>query len=399
MNSTAQAYERIDRAIDAASEALRALSLDIHSNPELNFEEHHAHKVLTDYLDSEGFEVVRGAYTMPTAFKAVAGSGGPTVAVLSEYDALPGIGHACGHNLIAIAGVGAGVGLKAALGEQPGTLVILGTPAEEGGAGKQIMIEQGAFGGVDAAMMAHPAPADSATPKVQALQTVTVEYFGKNAHAAAMPWMGVNALDALVAGYNAISMLRQQIRPTDRVHGVFTAAGVKPNIIPDYTAAEFYVRSATMAELAELKVKVQAALESGATATGCTVDVKFVGRPYTDLISSDPLAGRYCAHMAELGLPVAKIPWFGASTDMGNVSYVVPSIHPMFGIPCDPMNANHTAPFTEAAATPEAHERTIRVAKAMARAAYDLMADPDLLSATKKDFLAQVPAPGDPLRR
>ena len=391
-------YERIDRAIDEASAGLRALSLDIHSHPELNFEEVHAHQVLTEYLDGQGFEVVRGAYTMPTAFKAVAGSGGPTIAVLSEYDALPGIGHACGHNLIAIAGVGAGIGLRAGLEGVPGTVVILGSPAEEGGAGKQVLIEQHAFDGIDAALMAHPAPADSATPKVQALQQLRVEYFGKNAHAAAMPWNGVNALDALVAGYNAVSMLRQQIRPTDRVHGVFTHAGVKPNIIPDYAAAEFYVRSATMAELADLKKRVEAALESGGIATGCGVEVHWEGRPYTDLVSNDPLASRYCAHMEELGLPVGKIPWFGASTDMGNVSYVVPTIHPMFGIPSDPMNANHTAPFTEAAATEEAHERTIRVAKAMARAAYDAIADPALMAQVKADFLANVPNPGDPLR-
>ncbi|MGE0599503.1 MAG: M20 family metallopeptidase [Dehalococcoidia bacterium] len=392
------AYERIDRAIDEASEQLRAISLDIHSHPELNFEEYHAHDALTTYLDGEGFEVVRGAYTMPTAFKAVAGNGGPTVAVLSEYDALPGIGHACGHNLIAIAGIGAGIGLRAGLEGRSGALVILGSPAEEGGAGKQILIEQGAFDGVDAALMAHPSPMDNATPKVQALQQLRVEYFGKNAHAAAMPWMGVNALDALVQGYNAISMLRQQMKPTDRVHGVFTHAGLKPNIIPDYTAAEYYVRSATMAELSELKPKVQACLESAATATGCRVEVHWEGKPYTDLISSNPLAERYSIHMADLGHPVPSLPWVGASTDMGNVSYVVPTIHPMFGIPCDPMNANHTAPFTEAAATGEAHERTIRVAKAMARAAYDMIDSPELLAKVRADFTGQVPNPGDPLR-
>ena len=391
-------YERIDHAIDAASEGLRALSLDIHAHPELNFEEHHAHQVLTDYLDAEGFEVVRGAHTMPTAFKAVAGSGGPSVAFLSEYDALPGIGHACGHNLIAIAGVGAGVGLRAGLEGRAGTLVILGSPAEEGGAGKQILIEQHAFDGIDAALMAHPAPMDNATPKVQAMQHVRVEYFGRNAHAAAMPWMGLNALDALVLGYNALSVLRQQILPTDRIHGVFTQAGVKPNIIPDYTEALYYVRSATMAELANLKERVKACLESAATATGCRVEIHWEGRPYTDLVSSEPLAEQYCAHMADLGLPVGKLPWFGASTDMGNVSYVLPTIHPMFGIPSDPLNANHTAPFTEAAATAEAHERTIRVAKAMARAAYDLIAEPELLARVKADFAAQVPSPGDPLR-
>jgi len=392
------AYERIDRAIDAISDGLRAVSLDIHEHPELNFQEHRAHATLTDFLDEQGFEVVRGAYTMPTAFRAAAGTGGPTVAVLSEYDALPGIGHACGHNLIAIAGVGAGVGLRAGLEGRPGSVVILGSPAEEGGAGKQILIEQGAFEGIDAALMAHPSPRDNATPGVQALHELKVEYFGRNAHAAAMPWQGINALDALVVGYNAISVLRQQIKPTDRVHGIFTHAGLKPNIIPDYTAAEYYVRSATMPELAELKERVIACLESAATATGCRVEITWVGRAYCDLVSNRPLATRYAEHMAELGHRVALEPWMGGSTDMGNVSYVLPTVHPMFGIPCDPMNANHTAPFTEAAGTEEAHERTIRVAKAMARAAYDLISDETLLSDVKADFARKVPNPGNPLR-
>ncbi len=392
-------YERIDQAIDSASAGLRGISLDIHAHPELNFEEHHAHQVLTDYLDGEGFEVVRGAYTMPTAFRAVAGSGGPTVAVLSEYDALPGIGHACGHNLIAISGIGAGIGLRAGLEGRPGTLIILGSPAEEGGAGKQILIEQHAFDGVDAALMAHPAPRDNAAPKVQAIQQLKVEYFGRNAHAAAMPWNGINALDALVMGYNAVSVLRQQMHPNDRVHGIFTAAGLKPNIIPDYTAGEYYVRSVNMRELAELMERVKAALESAGAATGCRAEVTWVGRPYTDMITNSPLAQRYCDHMSELGRPVHLEEWMGGSTDMGNVSYVVPTIHPMFEIPCDPNNANHTLPFTEAAATEEAHERTIRVAKAMARAAYDLIADPALLAAAKAEFAKTVPEPGDPLAR
>jgi len=390
-------YERIDRAIDDASGDLRAISLDLHANPELNFEEVHAHQVLTDYLDREGFEVVRGAYTMPTAFKAVAGSGGPTLAVLSEYDALPGIGHACGHNLIAIAGIGAGLGLRAGLEGMPGTVVILGSPAEEGGAGKQVLIEQRAFDGVDAAFMAHPSPRDNASPKVQAIQQLKVEYHGRNAHAAAMPWQGINALDALVMGYNAISVLRQQMKPSDRVHGIFTDAGLKPNIIPDYAAGEYYVRSATMPELAELMERVKAALESAGPATGCRAEVTWVGRPYTDMITNEPFAQRYCDHMAELGHPVGLEHWMGGSTDMGNVSYVVPTIHPMFGIPCDPMNANHTAPFTAAAATPEAHENTIRVAKAMARAAYDLATDAALMASVKSDFAENVANPGDPL--
>ncbi|HMO53983.1 MAG TPA: hypothetical protein PJ994_05720, partial [Tepidiformaceae bacterium] len=167
--------------------------------------------------------------------------------------------------------------------------------------------------------------------------------------------------------------------------------------IPDYTAAEYYVRGATMGELDELLGRVRAALESGAAATGCRAEITLEGKPYTDLISNDTMAQRYAAHMGELGMAVPKAPWMGGSTDMGNVSYVVPTIHPMFSIPCDPMNANHTAPFTEAAATEGAHERTIRVAKALARTAYDLVADISMLAAAQADFAGRVPRPGNPL--
>jgi len=208
------------QVIDEASLELRNLSLGIHGKPELNFEEHHAHRLLTDFLSSKGFAVTRHAYEMPTAFQAVAGSGSPTIAVLCEYDALPGIGHACGHNLIAASGVAVGLALKAVLGDGNGTVVVLGSPAEEGGGGKIYLIERGAFKNVDAAMMLHPTPGDSAYPNVIAIQQLEIEFHGRNAHAAAFPWEGVNALDALVLSYNGISAMRQHLRPDVRVHGV-----------------------------------------------------------------------------------------------------------------------------------------------------------------------------------
>ena len=194
--------QRVLETIDGVSEDLRALSLDIHAHPELNYEEMHAHQVLTDYLEQQGFEVERGAFGMATAFVARAGSGAPTIAVLSEYDALPGIGHACGHNLIAISGIASGLALKEALGEGNGTILVLGSPAEEGGGGKIEMIEAGAFEGIDAALMLHPAPGDGAWVNMNAIQPLSVEFFGRNAHAAATPWQGLNALDALVHAYN-----------------------------------------------------------------------------------------------------------------------------------------------------------------------------------------------------
>ena len=378
------------QVIDEASAELRRISLDIHAHPELNFQEHHAHALLTDYLESKGFEVTRGAYEMPTAFQAVAGSGSPTIAVMCEYDALPGIGHACGHNLIAISGVATALGLKAALGDGSGTIVVLGSPAEEGGGGKVFMIERGAFENVDAAMMLHPTPGDAAWANVIAIQSVEVDYFGRNAHASAFPWMGLNALDAIVMAYNGISVMRQQMRPTDRVHGVITRGGLKPNIIPDHTSAEFFVRAKNPGELEDVKAKVKGCFEAAALATGCRLEYRETNRPYTDLINNDQMAGTYAGHLSDLGAVSASreqsLSSVAASTDMGNVSYAVPAIHPMFGIPS--MAGNHTPGFTDAAATPEAHQATIRASKALAMTALDLYLRPELMAAAKAEFRA-----------
>lgn len=378
-----QAKQTAERMIEAASSALREISLSIHAKPELNYEEHHAHAVLTDYLSAQGFAVERGAYGMPTAFKAVTGSGSPTIAVFCEYDALPGIGHACGHNLIAISGLATAIGLKAALGEGNGSVLVLGSPAEEGGGGKLQMIEAGALEGVDAAMMLHPSPADSAWPSMIALEQFTVEYFGRNAHAGASPWAGVNALDAMVVAYTSISVLRQQILPTDRVHGVIRNGGEKANIIPDYTMAEYFVRARNLRELEDLKRKVMACFEGAATATGCRVEVKSMGPGYADVVTNDVMAEAYCENMERFEVRVAgkaaSAGLGGASTDMGNVSYMLPSIHPVFAIPTEPGVGNHTPGFTAAAATEEAHKATIRASKGLAMTALDLYAGPELL--------------------
>jgi amidohydrolase len=385
-----EAKSRVGQVIDDASKELRKLSLSIHGRPELNFEEHHAHATLTDYLEKKGFDVERGAFEMATAFQAVAGSGSPTIAVLCEYDALPGIGHACGHNLIAAAGVATGLALKETLAPGEGTVVVLGSPAEEGGGGKILLIERGAFEGVDAAMMAHPTPRDSAYMNVLAVDHINVEYRGTNAHAAAAPWEGVNALDALVLAYTSISAMRQQMLPTDRVHGVITDGGVKPNIIPDYTAAEYYIRSRTRAELTTLRARVMGCFEGAATATGCTLSVttKPDQRPYSDMVANDVLAVKYTENLGTFGVRLpskqAVLGGPGGSTDMGDVSYVLPSIHPMFGIPTEA--GNHTPGFTAAAATQEAHEAAMRAAKAMAMTALDAYFDAGVLEAAKAEF-------------
>ncbi|MFQ5382598.1 MAG: M20 family metallopeptidase, partial [Dehalococcoidia bacterium] len=386
------AYETARRAIDDEAPSLRELSLGIHARPELNFEEFQAHDDLAGYLERRGFRVERHAYEMATAFEAVAGSGEPTIAVMCEYDALPGIGHACGHNLIAMTGVAVGLALKNALGEGRGKVVVLGSPAEEGGGGKIFMAERGAFEDVDAALMLHPAPYDGIWLQANAIQSLTVTFHGRNAHAAGAPWEGVNALDAMIAAFNNVSLARQQLRPTDRVHGVITEGGLKPNIIPDRTSAEFYVRAFNLRQLEDVKEKILPCFEGAAAASRCTLDLEFTGRPYADVLVNDVMAARYAGHLAELGLTApakGELSGGGFSTDMGNVSYVVPSIHPMFGIPVTEGAGNHTPGFTACAATPEAHAAALRAAKALALTALDLYEERQLLESAKAEFEAR----------
>jgi len=388
-------------AIDAADGELRDLSLDIHSHPELAYEEVHAHEVLTAFLEERGFEVERGAYGLPTAFRATAGSGGPTVAVLSEYDALPGIGHACGHNLIATSGVAAGLAAAEVLGEGDGTIVVIGTPAEERGGGKVDLINAGAFDGVDAAMMMHPGGQSPQMPpgsvrvngKPNALHALKVRYRGKNAHAAGRPWDGLNALDALLHAYNGISLLRQQMRPSARVHGIITEGGQAPNIIPDETAAYFYVREDVMANLEVLKPRVVACFEAAALATGTELELTWQGNPYTDMQNSTPLADSFTKHAIEMGMEPVEPEMAGAgSTDMGNVTYAVPGLHPSYAVESNA--GNHNAGFTEAAGSEEGHERMITASKALALTVLDLFAEPELLVEAKREFDERAAANG-----
>jgi amidohydrolase len=373
--------------IDGVSAELRAISLDIHEHPELAYEETHAHEALTRFLEERGFAVERSAFGVETAFRAVAGSGGPTVAVLCEYDALPGIGHACGHNLIATAGLATGLALEAALGEGNGTVVVLGTPAEERGGGKIDLIDAGAFAEVDAAMMLHPSGGIGAGKvrtrgRPNAIQSVFVTYRGRNAHAAGRPWDGLNALDAMIHAFNGISLLRQQMRPTARVHGIITDGGQAPNIIPDETRAHFYVRELSLPRLDELRPRVHACFEAAAQQ----------GHVYSDMLSSTPLAESYEEHAAALGMDVDPEPRLGGgSTDMGNVTYVVPGIHPSFGIEAEA--ANHTPGFTAAAATESAHEETLRAAKALALTALDLYSDEAKIAAAKSELADRLEHP------
>lgn len=391
-------------AIDSQTSQLKLLSQDIWDHPELCFEEHYAHKRLTDFLEEREFTIERG-FVVPTAFRAKSQNvrkkspnQGPNVAVLCEYDALPGIGHACGHNLIATVGIATSLGIQAALQspdyEGSGELTVLGTPAEEGGAGKIDLIEAGAFHDVDMAMMAHPSQLNLPKPIYLALNTVKITYRGKEAHASSHPWSGVNALDAAVMCYTNISHLRQQMHPTWRVHGVISNGGVVPNIIPSVSELLYYLRAPTDPELKLLNEKVIGCIEGAARATGCQVEYKFEAKGYSSLFSSNIMASLYAENGEKAGVKIEKDPEklrkAGGSTDMGNVSRVVPSIHPKFHI--GTMASQHTPEFATHSRTPEAEDYSLSVAKALAMTAIDFLTSPQLVKQAKDEFAAGLEA-------
>lgn len=386
----ATAKDRIVAEVERRADLLIDASHQLHAHPELAFEEHFAHDLLSGIIEADGLEVQRHAYGLDTGFAASAGTDGPTIAVLCEYDALPGVGHACGHNIIGTAGLGAGLAAAALADELGGRVVILGTPAEEGGGGKVLMADQGAFEGVDAAMMVHPAGGDLIAMNAIAIQQVFVEYEGVAAHAAAYPHRGRNALDAAVLGYMNVAALRQHIRPTERVHGVFLKSGDKPNIVPKEASAHWYVRSATMRTLEPLKERVLACLQAGADAAGCTMTHTWEEPAYADMADNPTLVELYTANAATTGrtlLDPADVPGVVGSTDMGNVSHLVPSIHPMIAV--SPPNVSiHSPEFTAYAASEAGDLAVLDGAKALAMTVADLWLQPEKLDAAKAEFAA-----------
>ncbi len=383
-----EAKAKVRAEIERLAPTLIEVSHSIHDNPELNFEEHHAHQVLTKAIEDSGLSVDRGSHDMATAFDARVGSVGPTVAVCCEYDALPGIGHGCGHNIIAAAGLGAGLAAASVAEALGGRLAILGTPAEEGGGGKEFMIRGGAFDDVDLAMMVHPADRDLTSMRCIAIQSIQVEYQGRAAHAAAGPHKGLNALDAAVIGYTNVAALRQHIRPDERVHGVFTDGGLKPNVVSEHAGTEWYVRSPNIDTLEPLKARVLACLEAGALATGCTMSHTWIDPPFHDMIDNQPLLDLYTTNADAVG---RRLELAGGeddvvgSTDMGNVSHVVPSIHPM--IKCAPTGtAIHTAEFAGFARSEQGDQAVIDGALSLALTVVDCWADEDAVAMIRGAF-------------
>ena len=382
--------ERVIAAIDERREELLELSAAIHGDPEVAYQEHRASERLASFLASHGFTVQRPYKELATAYRAEARgrSSGPTVAILAEYDALPDIGHACGHNLIAMMGAAAAVGVSAALGGTGGRVAAIGTPAEEGGGGKVALARNGAFADVDVAMMVHPSSRTISHRTSLASNRVDVEFFGRAAHAAAQPDRGINALDGIIQTFNGMNALRQLVRPDARLHGIITSGGSAANIIPEYAAAKFSIRALDHRYQKEVLKRFIACAEGAATATGTRVKVTVhENSGYENMVPSIPLAERWAQHLRALGVEVAPTSEDErmGSTDMGNVSQIVPAIHPYIAIAPEGTPGHSTA-FRDAAATSEANANALAAAKALALVALDVLTEPALLERVRAEF-------------
>ncbi|KAI8137776.1 hypothetical protein BJV82DRAFT_674406 [Fennellomyces sp. T-0311] len=384
----------ITAAIQDIHADLRAISLKVHDDPELANHEFNAHAVLTDYLEEKGFTVERTAAGLATAFVAEFSnsSKGRRVGFCSEYDALPGVGHGCGHNLIAISGVACAMAIKALLEKNliQGSVVLFGTPAEEHVEGKVIMVSKQVFQErVDYALMLHPYSFDINYCQMLAMDVAQVEFFGKAAHAGMAPWKGINALDAFMQGWNNVSMLRQQTLTSNRIHGIIEQGGKSPNVIPDYVSGRFAARAVKYNDLVVLKKKLENCFQSAAEATGCTYKISWSPHgSVTDVFMNDTLTTAYRTYMEKEGVQfeprVEEEKKLSGSTDFGNVTYVLPATHPHFGIGIDaPI---HSTAFAKAARTEKAHEHVIRAARCLAKAAAKVFVDDTLYAQMQADF-------------
>jgi amidohydrolase len=394
----APAKARLAAIVEAHRAEILELSHRIHANPEPAFEEFQAAAWVADTLRAHGFSVELPAGSLPTAVRgrlrggraAAAGqepgADRPKIGILAEYDALPGLGHGCGHNTMAASGVGAAIALAAIAPELPGEIVFLGTPAEERGSGKVIMIKDGLFKDLDAALLFHPSDLTHLTCGLLASEDVEVTFHGFQAHAASDPWQGRNALDAMILLFSSVGLWRQQLRPEARVHGVITEGGTAANVIPDRTVAWFMVRSPDEAEYERMRTRFEELCRAAALAADCSVDVVFSGRAST-MRNNMVLANRFGANLEAYGVVPGPQPDNLGSSDMGDVSQVLPTIHPCVAI--SPAGVpGHSIEFRDAAATAYADEATLLVATVVAQTAYELFADPALVKAAWDEFRA-----------
>jgi len=379
---------RLAAIIEAARDEILDLSHRIHADPEPAFEEHHASAWIAEILARHEYEVTYPAGSLATAVRAVRRGGrgvdGPRIGILAEYDALPGLGHGCGHNTMAASGVGAAIALAAMADQLTGEIVFLGTPAEERGSGKAIMIEDGLFEGLDAALLYHPCDRNHVRSWPLASEDVDVVFHGLEAHASSDPWKGRNALDALIVLFSSVGLWRQQLHPNARVHGIIREGGDAANVIPERTSAWFMIRSDDEADYETMRTRFREMCEAAALATATSVEVTFSGRAST-MKNNEVLAARFQANMAAYGIEDQGDDPNAGSTDMGNVSWVCPTIHPDLAIAPEG-TPGHSILFRDAAATPWADETTLLSATLVAQTAYELFADPDLVAAAWRAF-------------
>ena len=367
----------------------------MYNEPELGYQEHQASQWLCGLLEKAGYEVQRGIGDLSTAFvgQLQGGRPGPRIAILAEYDALPGIGHGCGHNLIGAASIGAALGLAPLMPGLAGEVLIVGSPAEEGAVddagGKVALLDQGIFENVTAAMMVHPSTRNALGGISNARVALEITFHGRTAHAAGAPHEGINALDAAIQTFNGWNALRQHVKPDVRIHGIITEGGQAPNIVPDLARIRMYVRAQDSGYLKRIEEKVRKCAEGAALATGAQVDFRYTARPYDNMVNNEPLGRIFADNLGELGVDIeaAQGPSAG-STDMGNVSQVVPAIHPYLAIATPDING-HSREFGAATLTPKGRKAMLDAAKAMALTTIDLLTDSDLVTQVQMAFAAQ----------
>jgi amidohydrolase len=379
--------DRIISDIDSNREELIQLSRQIFATPELGFNEFKAMAWLTAALEGRGFSVTRGIFNLPTAFEAAYGKGGPVIALTAEYDALPDLGHACGHNLIAASAIGAALASKTVIDNLGGKLVVIGTPAEELYGGKVTMAQRGAFNGLDAAMMVHPGTHNRAVTSALACQGLYIQFFGRASHAAGSPEKGINALEAMILSYNSINSLRQHIESTARIHGIITDGGQAANIVPAHTAASFMVRATDETYLTELKLKVLNCFKGAAAATGARLEYRWDELSYAPVLNNITLGKLFAGNMRRLGRYTKMTDpeqSFG-STDFGNVSQLIPGMHASVAI-ARPGIFTHSPQFAAAANSDRGMQGLLDASKALAMTVADLFYNPQILEKAKKEF-------------
>jgi len=372
--------------VEAHRQELIDLSLKIHANPEVGWQEEKSSGWLADYLEKNGFKVERGICDLPTAFRARYGQGKPVIAIMAEYDALPEVGHGCGHNIIGTIAVGAGIAAKLAAEQAGGTILVFGTPAEECLGGKVVMVEKGAFDMIDVAMIVHPRGKYNAVGvRFLAVINLGVEFWGKSAHASSAPWDGINALEAMIQSFNGINSLRQHIKNKARIHGVITDGGKVANVVPEHSAGTFMVRATEDTYLDELREKVLNCFKAAALSTGARLEYHW-GQRCSAMRHNSALIQLWADNLQTLGRRADEFLEIGGSTDMGNVSVIVPSMHPFVAISSEPVPL-HSTEFAAVAASDAGMEGLIDGAKALAMTAADVISQPEALSRIKEEFL------------